>query len=115
MFDKFLALEATPDGQAGSGNWLVLIVIYGVFIFAIYFFMFRPQKKQQKALKELLSQLEIGDVVLTSSGFYGTIIDIADDTVIVEFGNNKNCRIPMQKTAIVDCEKQDSGNQTESK
>lgn len=106
MFDKMLALEATTEAQATGGNWLVLVVIYGVFIFAIYFFMFRPQKKQQKALKELLSQLEIGDVVLTSSGFYGTIIDIADDTVIVEFGNNKNCRIPMQKTAIVDCEKQ---------
>ena len=106
MFDKMLALEATTEAQPASGNWLLLIVIYGVFIFAIYFFMFRPQKKQQKALKELLSQLEIGDVVLTSSGFYGTIIDIADDTVIVEFGNNKNCRIPMQKTAIVDCEKQ---------
>ena len=115
MFDKLLALEATPDGQAGSGNWVVLIVIYALFFVAIYLLMFRPQKKQQKALKELLSQLEIGDVVLTSSGFYGTIIDIADDTVIVEFGNNKNCRIPMQKTAIVDCEKQDSGNQTESK
>ena len=106
MFDKMLALEATTEAQQPGGNWLLLIVIYGVFIFAIYFFMFRPQKKQQKALKELLSQLEIGDVVLTSSGFYGTIIDIADDTVIVEFGNNKNCRIPMQKTAIVDCEKQ---------
>ena len=35
----------------------------------------------------------------------GTIIDIEDDTVIVEFGNNKNCRIPMQKAAIADVEK----------
>ena len=115
MFDKFLALEAQADPQAGGMNWIVLIVIYGAFFFLLYMFMFRPQKKQQKALRELLSQLEIGDVVLTSSGFYGTIIDIADDTVIVEFGNNKNCRIPMQKTAIVDCEKQESASQTESK
>ena len=41
----------------------------------------------------------------TTSGFYGTVIDIEDDTVIVEFGNNKNCRIPMQKAAIADLEK----------
>ena len=115
MFDKFLALEAQADQQAGSMNWIVLIVVYGLVFFAFYLIMFRPQKKQQKALRELLSQLEIGAVVLTSSGFYGTIIDIADDTVIVEFGNNKNCRIPMQKTAIVDCEKQESASQTESK
>ena len=43
--------------------------------------------------------------MLTSSGFYGVIIDMTDDTVIVEFGNNKNCRIPMQKQAIVQVEK----------
>ena len=49
--------------------------------------------------------MENGDSVLTSSGFYGVVIDITDDTVIVEFGSNKNCRIPMQKTAIVQIEK----------
>ena len=36
------------------------------------------------------------------------VIDVQDDMVIVEFGNNKNCRIPMQKTAIVDVEKADA-------
>ena len=49
--------------------------------------------------------MEKGDSVLTTSGFYGVVIDITDDTVIVEFGNNKNCRIPMQKAAIVEIEK----------
>ena len=49
--------------------------------------------------------MEIGDSVLTTSGFYGVLIDISDDTVIVEFGNNKNCRIPMQKAAIAQVEK----------
>ena len=42
---------------------------------------------------------------MTTSGFYGVIIDITDDDVIVEFGNNKNCRIPMQKAAIAQIEK----------
>ena len=54
---------------------------------------------------ELMSSIEVGDSVLTSSGFYGMIIDITDDVVIVEFGSNKNCRIPMQKSAIVQVEK----------
>ena len=49
--------------------------------------------------------MAVGDTVLTTSGFYGVIIDITDDDVIVEFGNNKNCRIPMQKTAITQVEK----------
>ena len=70
-----------------------------------YLMLYRPQKKQQKKTKEMLDQLAVGDSVLTTSGFYGVVIDITDDTVIVEFGNNKNCRIPMQKAAITQLEK----------
>ena len=53
----------------------------------------------------MIAEMEVGDTVLTSSGFYGVIIDISDDDLIVEFGNNKNCRIPMQKSAIMQVEK----------
>ena len=53
----------------------------------------------------MLSELAVGDTVLTTSGFYGIAIDITEDAVIVEFGNNKNCRIPMQKSAIAEVEK----------
>ena len=74
----------------------------------MYFAAIRPQKKEQKKTSAMLSTLEIGDCVLTTSGFYGIVIDITDDTVIVEFGNNKNCRIPMQKSAIVQVEKADA-------
>ena len=85
------------------------MIVYIVLIFAfIYFFMIRPQKKEQKKMAAMLSALEIGDCVLTNSGFYGIVIDITEDTVIVEFGNNKNCRIPMQKTAIAQVEKADN-------
>ena len=85
------------------------MVVYLVLIFGfLYFFMIRPQKKEQKKMAAMLSSLEVGDCVLTSSGFYGIVIDITDDTLIVEFGNNKNCRIPMQKTAIAQVEKADA-------
>ena len=50
-------------------------------------------------------KVAVGDTVKTTSGFYGVVIDITDDMVIVEFGNNKNCRIPMDKAAITDVEK----------
>ena len=53
----------------------------------------------------MLNDLAVGDAVITTSGFYGVVIDITDDDVIVEFGNNKNCRIPMRKTAITEVEK----------
>ena len=71
----------------------------------MYFIAIRPQQKERKKMQALLASVAVGDSVLTSSGFYGVIIDMTDDTVIVEFGNNKNCRIPMQKAAIVQIEK----------
>ena len=104
-----LAAESSGTGSGGmSGVIMILgyVVVFGAFI---YFLMVRPQKKQQAQMNQLLSSIEIGDSVLTTSGFYGVIIDINDDVVIVEFGNNKNCRIPMQKSAIVDVEKAADG------
>ena len=93
------------EGAGGAGAGLVMVMYIVVIIGFIYFFMLRPQKKEQKKMTAMLSSLEIGDSILTNSGFYGIVIDITDDTVIVEFGNNKNCRIPMQKTAISQVEK----------
>ena len=83
-----------------------IIVIYVVALgLMMYFLAIKPQKKQQKAQQQLMDSIEIGDYVLTTSGFYGVIMDITDDDVIVEFGNNKNCRIPMEKSAISKVEK----------
>ena len=93
--------------SASASSSITMIIAYVILFGAIIYFMtIRPQKKQQKKMDELIASLEIGDYVLTTSGFYGSIIDITDDTVIVEFGNNKNCRIPMQKSAITQVEKQ---------
>lgn len=101
-----LMLTASSSTSSGSGSMGMISIIYIVIIVAFfYFFLIRPQKKEQKQKDALLSSLEIGDSVLTSSGFYGQVIDINDDTVIVEFGSNKNCRIPTQKAAIVQIEK----------
>ena len=82
-----------------------IIVVYAVILGGMWFLLMRPQKKEQKRLAQLLSELEVGDTVLTTSGFYGVLIDISEDDVIVEFGNNKNCRISMQKKAIAQVEK----------
>ena len=57
----------------------------------------------------MLNDMEVGDAIVTTGGFYGVIIDITDEDVIVEFGNNKNCRIPMRKAAIAGVEKASDG------
>jgi preprotein translocase subunit YajC len=95
-------LEA--GGAGGTG--MIMMIVYMVIIFgAMYFIAIRPQRKEQKQKQDMLNSLAVGDSVLTTAGFYGVVIDMTDDTVIVEFGNNKNCRIPMQKAAIVQIEK----------
>ncbi len=87
---------------------LGMLVFYIVVIAGIMYFMaIRPQKKEQKRMDAMLSSLETGDCVVTTSGFYGIVIDITEEDVIVEFGSNKNCRIPMKKSAIAEVEKMD--------
>jgi preprotein translocase subunit YajC len=105
------------DGNASSGTggsvWMIVIYLL-FFVGLMYFMLIRPQKKQQRKADELQNSLEPGDNIMTTSGFYGTILDIVDDTtVIVEFGNNKNCRIPMHKRAIAEVEKAGSAEVTE--
>ncbi|MDO4473439.1 MAG: preprotein translocase subunit YajC [Eubacteriales bacterium] len=85
-----------------------LIIVYAAIIGVFYFIFLRPQKKEQRRVAAMLADLEVGDTVLTTSGFYGVIIDVTDEDVIVEFGSNKNCRIPMQKAAIAQVEKPDA-------
>ena len=86
-------------------NPIVLILFYVVIIGGFWWLLMRPQKKEQKRVQLMLSELAVGDTVLTTSGFYGVVIDITDEDVIVNFGSNKTCRIPMQKSAIMQVEK----------
>lgn len=100
------AADAAVQPNAGA-SLITMLVVYGLFFLAIWFFFFRPQGKERKRMAAMLAALEVGDCVLTTSGFYGIVIDIDNDanTVIVEFGNNRNCRIPMDKAAISRVEK----------
>lgn len=99
----FLATTTAANSGVMSTGMLImwLVIMFGM----MYFLMIRPQKKEQKKLQAMLNDLAVGDAVITTSGFYGVVIDITDDDVIVEFGNNKNCRIPMRKIAITEVEK----------
>ncbi|MDO5539047.1 MAG: preprotein translocase subunit YajC [Eubacteriales bacterium] len=102
-----LSGDAAASGGAGGG--MALLLFYVVIIGAMMYFMaIRPQKKEQKRVTAMLADLAVGDTIVTTSGFYGVVIDITDEDVIVEFGSNKNCRIPMRKSAIAEVEKADA-------
>ena len=89
---------------------LMLVVCFGL----MYFLTIRPQKKKEEELKQMMETLEVGDSVLTTSGFYGVVVDKVDETtIIVEFGNDKPCRIPMEKSAIQAMEKANASSSEE--
>ena len=100
-----ILLSTTTTGADASGSLLATFLPMILLFVFMYFIMIRPQQKEEKKKALMLNELAVGDTVLTTSGFYGTIIDISEDTVIVEFGNNRNCRIPMQKSAVAMVEK----------
>lgn len=100
----------TSEAAAGAGSMITMVIWMVVLFGLMYFLMIRPQKKEQKRVAAMLSDMEVGDAVVTTGGFYGVVIDITDEDVIVEFGNNKNCRIPMRKAAIAEVEKAADAN-----
>ena len=100
-----MGLFLTAEAANSTTSIVSMLAVYAVVIAVFYFLFMRPQRKEQKQKAQILAALAVGDSVRTTGGFIGTVIDINDDMVIVEFGNNKNCRIPMVKEAIVEVEK----------
>ena len=83
------------SGAASMGMMIIwMVIIFGI----MYFLMIRPQKKEQKRLQAMLNSMEVGDSVVTTSGFYGVVIDMTEEDVIVEFGNNKKLPYSYEKT-----------------
>lgn len=93
------------NGVAGTTGYAGMFIMIGAMFLVMYFFVMRPQKKEQKRMMEMMKSMEVGDTVETVNGFYGVIIDLNEEDIVVEFGSNKNCRIPMRKTAIARVEK----------
>ena len=110
MFDLLLTENGGfLSGLLGSKGGIVTTVVYvAIFIAIVYFLMIRPSQKEQKKNAAMQQSMEVGDLIVTTSGFYGEIIDISEDDIIVEFGNNKNCRIPMKKAAVAELEKKNA-------
>ena len=80
--------------SGGIGAFLPLILMFVVF----YFLLIWPQQKKAKAHKQVLSNLQKGDNVVTSSGIYGTITGITDTVVTLEIA--EKVRIKVARSSI---------------
>ena len=81
-------------GQQGGGwqMWIMLALIFVV----MWFFMIRPQRKQQKELQNFRDSLKKGDKVVTIGGIYGTVCEIKEGSVLIEVDNNVKIRVSKQ-------------------
>lgn len=93
--------QANAGGIGGLGSMGGMILYIAGLVALFYFFAIRPQKKKEKELTAMQNSVNVGDWVMTSSGFYGKVVDIADQVFVVEFGTNKGVRIPVRKSEIM--------------
>ena len=93
-------LQAAPAaGQAQGGSqwsfWIMIIALFAI----MWFFMIRPQRKQQKELEKFRNELKKGDKVITAGGIYGTIGEIEERTVLLKVDGDVKLRV--DKSSIV--------------
>ena len=80
------ASGASPAGTGGSLVSLALTVVAMIAIF--YFFLIRPQKKQENETKKMLAALKKGDKIVTIGGIYGTVSSVKENSVVVKVDDN---------------------------
>ena len=94
------ATDATTATQSVAGGDIFTLVIPMVLMFAVfYFLLIRPQRKKDKKVKDMLSNLKVGDRISTIGGIFGTITAIKDDTIELNVGKD-NVKLIMARWAI---------------
>ena len=94
----------TTGGDAGNGanptgGMLSMVIWLVVMVAAFYFFLFRPQKKREKEVKQLQDSLQIGDEIVTNGGSVGIVVSIKEDTVVIETGSDRS-KVRIKRWAI---------------
>lgn len=87
-------LQNGTNGGSLTGS----LVMIGLMIVIFYFFLIRPQKKQEKETKRMIDALKKGDKIVTIGGIYGTVFSVKDSTVVVKVDDST--KIEFTKTAI---------------
>lgn len=90
-----IAMAGQPGGGAGGqqANWISTLMPLAVIFAIFYFLLIRPQQKQQKRVREMLSALKRGDRVVTRGGLLGTVHGIAENVVTLEIADNVKIKI----------------------
>lgn len=86
---NLLAASGTGTEPSAASSLISMLLMIAVMVVVFYFFLLRPQKKKDKAVKDMLDALKVGDRVCTIGGIYGTVTGLRDDQVIIAVGTQK--------------------------
>lgn len=93
---------STSTNTSNGGSGITSMIVSLVIMFALLYFLFiRPQKKRDNELKEMQSNLEVGDEIVTSGGIVGIVVRKGDDNVVIETGGERN-KIRIKSYAIAE-------------
>lgn len=104
-FMTILAEGEAATEQTGNttiamlGTFLPFILI----VVLMYFVMIRPQRKQQKKEQQMRNSLRVGDEITTIGGITGRVVNLKEDTLVIETGADRN-KMTIKKWAIQSCE-----------
>ena len=98
FFNSALAETATASAS-GTGDMLSMIIMIVVMVVVFYFLLIRPQRKKDKAVKDMLSALKVGDRICTIGGIIGRVVAVTEETITLETTSN-HTRLKMYKWAI---------------
>lgn len=83
-------VTAATTATAAGGEMISLVIMLVVMFAVMYFMVMRPQKKKEKAVKNMLDALKRGDRICTIGGLYGTVTAVKDETVTITLGSEQN-------------------------
>ena len=93
------AIYIAQAAAGQEGDPMSMLITFGLIGIIFYFLLIRPQRKQQKELKERQDSLKAGDKVVSAGGIYGIVREVQQDTVKLEIAPNTIIKIA--KTSIV--------------
>jgi len=94
-----MMFEEAADASASGGSMITFLIPMALLAIVFYFFIYRPQKKQEKETADMRSSIELGDVIVTTGGIVGMVVKVKDDMILIESSGNRT-KLQLQKWAV---------------
>ena len=105
-----LLLDGEPNSMSSLISIGMLVVLFAVF----YFFIIRPQKKQEKQTNEMRNSIEVGDEITTIGGIIGAVVSVKDETMVIET-SREHTKIRRLRSAVRSVDVKANGEEPEKK